>query len=63
MSTAKQAYQLVSKFKLPNGAYVEVNGLWDSHGVVTSSAPHEGGHLNQIRGVNPRPGAGVAYKF
>lgn len=63
MSTYAQAYQLVSTHKLHDGAYVEVNGPWDSHGVVVSSAPHERGFLNQVRGVPPRKGERVVYKF
>ena len=32
-------YQLFSNKPVDNGAYVAVNGPWDTYGVVTSSAP------------------------
>jgi hypothetical protein len=52
-----QRYQLESKSKLPDGAYVAVNGPWDTYGVILSSALQANGtHLNQIRGVKPRVG-------
>lgn len=61
---AGQAYQLCSKTRLPNGAYVAINGPWDTYGVVTSSQQKEDGqYLNQIRGVKARPGERVVASF
>lgn len=52
-----QLYQLYSKNKVSAGAYVQVNGPWDTFGTVLSSAPTtDGRFLNQIRGVRPRAG-------
>lgn len=49
------AYQLHSLHKLNNGAYVAINGPWDTYGIVTSSAQEaDGRFLNQIRGVKQR---------
>jgi hypothetical protein len=50
-------YQLFSARKLPDGAYVAVNGPHDTYGVVTSSAEQPDGRwLNQVRGVKARSG-------
>lgn len=51
-----QLYQLLSKYKIRDGAYVAVNGPWDTFGVVISSKQIEDKYLNQIRGVRPRKG-------
>ena len=54
---AGQAYQLFSDSELPNGAYIEMNGPWDTYGQVTSSARQpDGRFLNQVRGTRPRVG-------
>ena len=59
-----QAYQLFSKIKVENGAYVAINGPWDTYGVVTSSEQlADGRYLNQIRGVKPRPGERLIAQF
>lgn len=52
-----QLYQLVSKTQLPAGAYVAVNGPWDTFGSVQSSKVQEdGNYLNLIRGTPARKG-------
>ena len=52
-----QLYQLRSNSKLYEGAYVAVNGPWDTFGVVTSLKQIDDDmYLNQIRGVKPRKG-------
>lgn len=52
-----QLYQLFSKTKLSVGAYVAVNGPWDTFGEVQKSELHDSGqYLNQIRGVKARTG-------
>lgn len=57
-------YQLISPQQLAPGAYVGVNGPWDSHGVVTSSAPYEkSGFLNQVRGCAKKPGMKTVFEF
>jgi hypothetical protein len=59
-----QLYQLHSKSQLPPGAYVAVNGPWDSFGVVMSSKQEPcGKHLNLIRGVRPRSGERTVASF
>lgn len=61
---SKQLYQLVSKHQLNVGAYVAVNGPWDSHGIVQKSEPYkDGGYLNLIRGCEPRKGERVVASF
>lgn len=55
MAAAKQLYQLVSKTKLAPGAYVAVNGPWDTYGVVQCSEPHPNGFINLIRGCEKKP--------
>jgi hypothetical protein len=49
-----QLYQFHTPRKLNNGAYVAINGPWDTYGIVTSSAQEaDGRFLNQIRGAKP----------
>lgn len=49
-------YQLESKSALSQGAYVKVNGPWDTFGQIVKSTPQSNGlHLNLIRGVRPDP--------
>lgn len=61
---AKQLYQLVSKTQLPHGAYVAVNGPWDTFGIVQSSKPDgEGKFLNLIRGCEARKGTRPVAQF
>lgn len=48
---------LTSKCKLHPGAYVAINGPWDTYGTVTSSRRQgDGLFLNQIRGIKKRDG-------
>lgn len=48
---AKQLYQLESTYQLSPGAYVAVNGPWDTFGRVQSSTLRPNGkYLNVIRG-------------
>lgn len=56
MAYTGQLYQLESKRHIPDGAYVQINGPWDTYGVVTSSEKKGNYYLNQIRGVKARPG-------
>jgi len=50
-----QLYQLQSQYRLSDGAYVLVNGPWDTFGVVQKITPQDDGRfLNLIRGVKPR---------
>ena len=57
-------YQLFSNKPVDNGAYVAVNGPWDTYGVVTSSAQQaDGRYLNQIRGVPARQHERVVASF
>ncbi len=52
-----QLYQLTSKTSLSAGAYVAVNGPWDTFGVVQSSKlQSDGTYLNLIRGTPARKG-------
>lgn len=54
---AKQLYQLTSKTQLSTGAYVAVNGPWDTFGRVQSSTLQPSGlYLNVIRGCEKVPG-------
>lgn len=51
-----QLYQLTSRHALSPGAYVGINGPYDSFGVVRQSGRKEDGqYLNLIRGVPARP--------
>jgi len=57
-------YQLLSAHQLGNGAYVAVNGPFNTHGVVIRSTPQDNGQfLNLIRGCAPRPGVRVVASF
>jgi hypothetical protein len=48
-------YQLFSKTQLPVGAYVQINGPYDTYGIVQKSAKHpNGGFLNLIRGTKQK---------
>lgn len=64
MNPACQLYQLCSKRELPAGAYVEVNGPFDSHGVILSSSKQDDAtFLNLIRGVPKDASRKPAYRF
>lgn len=59
-----QLYQLYSDRACHAGAYVAVNGPWDTFGVVLKSTPQEDGrYLNLIRGTAPRPGEKPVMQF
>lgn len=59
-----QLYQLRSKSKLHDGAYVAVNGPWDTYGVVLSSTDQGAdGYLNVVRGCQSRKGAKPVAQF
>lgn len=63
-NAACQLYQLFSKRRVPNGAYVGVNGPHDKFGyIVTSKVAENGEFLNLIRGCVRRPGQPVAAQF
>lgn len=52
-----QLYQLSSSIQLRIGAYVAVNGPWDTYGVIQNITPKpDGSFLNLIRGVKARVG-------
>lgn len=58
-------YQLSSRKPLHVGAYVAINGPWDTYGVILSSThqPKDNNWLNSIRGVAARPGDKPVYNF
>ena len=59
-----QLYQLRSTSQLHQGAYVAINGPWDTFGmIVSSSKTPDGEWLNLIRGVQPRPGTKPVAQF
>ena len=59
-----QPYQLYSNFEIQQGAYVAINGPWDTFGVVSKSELQaDGRYLNQIRGVRARPGEKPVAQF
>jgi len=64
MAFTGQLYQLESKNQQAVGAYVGVNGPWDSYGVIRSSDKKENGlFLNLIRGVKRRQAEKVVCNF
>lgn len=54
-------YQLFSARRLRDGAFVRIDGPWDTYGTVTSSKFDEGKKqwLNQVRGCKPATGQKV----
>ena len=57
-------YQLSSRNRQPNGAYVAVNGPHDTFGyVVSSDQKEDGSYLHLIRGCKPRPGTKPSAQF
>lgn len=59
-----QLYQLRAKRPLPVGAYVAVNGPWDSFGkVMAVKDTNAEGTLHVIRGSKPIKGHPVAAQF
>lgn len=59
-----QLYQLSSTKQLPKGAYVEVNGPWDTYGLVVESTPKpDNTFLNLIRGCKQHIGHIPAASF
>lgn len=61
---AGHLYQLRSKHQLPPGAYVAVNGPWDTFGsILKSEVQANGEFLNLIRGVKPQTGVKPVAQF
>ena len=59
-----QPYQLTSKSELPIGAYVQINGPWDTFGQITSREKKpDGSWLNRIRGIQQKRGQKPVYQF
>lgn len=61
---ACQPYQLYASRKISDGAYIGINGPWDTYGIVTSAKQEADGRwLHQLRGVPHRPGEKVVHNF
>lgn len=64
VKAAKQLYQLYSTKELHQGAYVAVNGPWDTYGRVQSSRKTDDGRwLNLVRGCERDAQATPVYQF
>ena len=61
---AKQLYQLYSTKELTQGAYVAVNGPWDTYGrVLASKKTDDGRWLNSVRGCAREAQEKPVYQF
>lgn len=61
---AGQLYQLYANKQISDGAYIGINGPWDTYGVVISSKQEADGRwLHQLRGVPQRSGVKVVHNF